>query len=232
MIRAAVFDLDGTLANTPSAIVRLLAKVASEQGRSVSSAQATRTFGKPLETAFAELLRLPEGHENVSCSVARFRELFGGEILGQGPRLLYPGVASGLGLLRDRGVELAVATSKASRSAEALLEIMGIREMFGPIVCHDMVRKGKPHPEMALRAVSALGVPAQESAYVGDTAEDMRMAVTARMRPIAVTYGVGRFAQLASVAETRLCSSFDEVVTTLTAVRPRLVAAAGRGSRA
>lgn len=108
-------------------------------------------------------------------------------------------MTAGLSALRAHGVELAVATSKTTRSAEALLDVMGIRDLVGPVIGQDMVRRGKPHPEMVLRAAGRLGVAAWQSAYVGDTVGDMRMAVTARMEPVAVTYGVGTFGELAAV---------------------------------
>ncbi|MEV0603781.1 HAD family hydrolase [Streptomyces sp. NPDC050315] len=222
-IRAVVFDLDGTLADTLPAIGRLLSKVVAEQGRRVTPRQAAAAVGKPAPAAFGQLLGRPETDEAVLTAMGRYRELFAHEVLREGPRLLFPGVSSGLSALRAHGIELAVATSKVARSAEALLDVMGIRDLVGPVICHDMVRRGKPHPEMALRAVSQLGVSPRESAYVGDTVGDMRMAVTAHMAPIAVTYGVGRFGELAAVAGTRMCSSFRDVVAAVAASRPRPV---------
>ncbi|WP_242579696.1 HAD family hydrolase [Streptomyces sp. MST-110588] len=230
-IKAAIFDLDGTLANTRPAISRLLVKVASEQGRAVTTRQAASAMGKPPGTAFGQLLGMPEDHDTVLTAISRYREQFACEVLGEGPQLLFPGVAAGLSALRAHGIELAVATSKATRSAETLLEVMGIRDLLGPVVCQDVVRRGKPHPELVLRAAAEVGVPPWECAYVGDTVGDMRMAVTARMEPIAVTYGVGSFGELAAVAGTRMCSSFKDVVSTVAASRPRPMAAVGAQPR-
>ncbi|KOT40458.1 MULTISPECIES: HAD family hydrolase [Streptomyces] len=230
-IKAAVFDLDGTLANTLPAISRLLVKVASEQGRPVTARQAAAAIGKPPGPAFGKLLGMPEDHDAVVAAIGRYRELFAYEVLREGPRLLFPGVAAGLSALRAHGIELAVATSKGTRGAEALLDVLGIRDLLGPVITQDMVRRGKPHPEMVLRAAADLGVAPWESAYVGDTVGDMRMAVTARMEPVAVTYGVGSFGELAAVAGTRMCGSFKDVVSTIAAARPRPMAAAAAHPR-
>ncbi|MFG2226717.1 HAD family hydrolase [Streptomyces sp. NPDC050161] len=220
-IKAAVFDLDGTLANTRPAISKLLVKVAAEQGCTVTPRQAAAAVGKPPGQAFGRLLGKPEDDGRVLAAIGRYRELFGYDVLCQGPQLLFPGVTAGLSALRAHGVELAVATSKTTRGAEALLDVMGIRELVGPVIGQDMVRRGKPHPEMVLRAAGRLGVAAGESAYVGDTVGDMRMAVTARMEAVAVTYGAGTFGELAAVAGTRMCSSFKDVVSVIAACRPR-----------
>ncbi|MET9295909.1 HAD family hydrolase [Streptomyces sp. NPDC003077] len=230
-IKAAVFDLDGTLADTGPAISRLLVKVAAEHGRTVTPRQAAAAMKRPPGTVFGHLLGIPEDHATVVAAIGRYRELFSTEVLREGPQLLFPGVSAGLSALRAHGIELAVATSKPCRGAEALLDVMGIRDLLGPVICHDMVRRGKPHPEMVLRAAAELGVSPWESAYVGDTVEDMRMAVTARMEPVAVTYGVGRFGELAAVAGTRMCSSFKDVVSTIAAARPRPMACVGVHSR-
>lgn len=231
-LRAAVFDLDGTLANTLPAISKLLVKVASEQGCSVTARQAAAAIGKPPGPAFGRLLGRPEDDSRVQAAINRYRELFSYEVLCQGPQLLFPGVSAGLSALRAHGVELAVATSKPTRSAEALLDVMGIRDLVGPVIGQDMVRRGKPHPEMVLRAAGGLGVAAWQTAYVGDTVGDMRMAVTARMEPVAVTYGVGTFGELAAVAGTRMCSSFKDVVSVIAAARPRPAMAAGAAGAA
>ncbi|TSB18987.1 HAD family hydrolase [Streptomyces benahoarensis] len=220
-IKAAVFDLDGTLANTRPAIAKLLVKVASEQGRTVTPRQAAAAVGKPPGQAFGRLLGKPEDDAQVLAAINRYREQFAVDVMCLGPQLLFPGVTAGLSALRAHGVELAVATSKSTRGAEALLDVMGIRELVGPVIGQDMVRRGKPHPEMVLRAAGRLGVAAWESAYVGDTVGDMRMAVTARMEAVAVTYGAGTFGELAAVAGTRMCSSFKDVVSVIAASRPR-----------
>ncbi|MFC5897357.1 HAD family hydrolase [Streptomyces ramulosus] len=183
--------------------------------------QAAAAVGKPPGQAFGRLLGKPEDDAQVLAAINRYREQFAVDVMCLGPQLLFPGVTAGLSALRAHGVELAVATSKSTRGAEALLDVMGIRELVGPVIGQDMVRRGKPHPEMVLRAAGRLGVAAWESAYVGDTVGDMRMAVTARMEAVAVTYGAGTFGELAAVAGTRMCSSFKDVVSVIAAARPR-----------
>ncbi|MCL3992233.1 HAD family hydrolase [Streptomyces lavenduligriseus] len=214
MIQAAVFDLDGTLADTPAAIGRLLTRVCAEYGVDVTEAQVAPTIGKPLEPSVAALLGRAVDDPVTTRAVTRYRELFDTDVLSAGPALLYEGVAEGLRDLRERGLPLAVGTSKISASAEKLLAATGIRELFGPVVGNDMVRRGKPDPEMGLRAASELGVPVERCAYIGDTGTDMRMAISAGMLPVAVTYGVGAEEEFAG-GGALICRSFGEVVQTL-----------------
>jgi phosphoglycolate phosphatase-like HAD superfamily hydrolase len=96
----------------------------------------------------------------------------------------------GLDRLRAAGHRLGVATPKVSRSAHALLAATGILDRFDTVVCHDMVARGKPHPEMGLRALAGPDAGPAASWYLGDTATDMRMARAAGMRALGVSYGV------------------------------------------
>ncbi|KUN75280.1 HAD family hydrolase [Streptomyces griseoruber] len=219
-LRAVVFDLDGTLADTPAAIRRLLVRVCAEHDRAVAPEEAASTVGIPLEEAFGRLLGTAPDAARTGRAVARYRELFDAEVLGMGTRLLHPDVPEGLARLRDAGIALAVATAKVSRSARALLHALRIDAYFPVVIGHDMVSRGKPHPESGLAAARALGVPPDGCAYVGDTVGDMRMAVAAGMRPVAVGYGVGGRDALAAVPGTTVCDTFPDVVAHLLAAGP------------
>ncbi|HEY9328940.1 MAG TPA: HAD family hydrolase [Streptomyces sp.] len=215
MIRGAVFDLDGTLANTPTAISRLLVDVAAELGVTVTPEQAAPTIGKPLEPSLAALLGCAVDDPRTVRATDRYRALFDQEVLSQGADLLFPGVGQGLRALQSQGIHLAVATSKISPSAEKLLTATGLRDLFGPVIGNDMVRRGKPDPEMGLRAAAELHIAPQDCAYIGDTVTDLRMARAAGMVPIAVTYGVDSPNALAHHTQW-LLSTFPDVVHTLT----------------
>ncbi|WP_018683704.1 HAD family hydrolase [Actinokineospora enzanensis] len=211
----AVFDLDGTLADTPAAISGLLRRVSDEFGRPRTEDEVRPTIGKPLEPAVAGLIDRPVDHADTTSAVARYRELFEREVLGRGPDLLFPGVTDGLHELRARGIGLAVGTSKITRSAEQLLTATNIRHLFHPVIGNDQVEHPKPHPDMGLRAAAELGLRPESCAYIGDTETDMRMASAAGLRPVAVTYGVAPAAALAAEPEVVLCHTFTDVVSTL-----------------
>ncbi|WP_331721281.1 HAD family hydrolase [Streptomyces sp. NBC_00212] len=219
MIRAAVFDLDGTLADTPDVIGKLLVKVCAEQGRDVDAAAVAPTIGKPLEASVARLLGREVSDDGTVRAVARYRELFDAEVLTLGSSLLYADVAQGLRELRAQGVLLAVGTSKITASAEKVLDATGLRDLFDPVIGNDQVRHPKPDPEMGLLAATELGVPVEQCAYIGDTVTDMQMAKAAGMVPVAVTYGVGGREEMAQAGH-EICHSFSAVVRTVLARVP------------
>lgn len=215
MSRAVVFDLDGTLADTPAAIADLITSVLTDLGRPPSPDSVLATVGKPLEASLAALLGTTADDPLTATAAKRYRARFGDAVLSRGPALLFPGVADGLDRLREGGWRLAVATSKISRSAHDLLAATGIADRFEVVVGHDMVSRGKPDPEMGLRALAALDAEPARSWYVGDTVTDVRMALAAGMRALAVTYGVDGAQALAAAGAGPVAESFGAVVSAL-----------------
>ncbi|MGP3973660.1 HAD family hydrolase [Streptomyces sp. 8N114] len=211
--RGVIFDLDGTLADTAPAITSVTAKILSAMGRSPVEAEIRATVGKPLDQNFALLLGVDPGHQDVGQAMAEYRRLFGEHVRAEGPRLLFPGVASGLLQLREAGRKLGIATSKVHAAAVKTVELTAIAEQFDAIAGHDSVPRGKPHPDMALKVAEELGLAPQECVVVGDATGDIEMGVAAGMATIGVGYGVAEAAELTAAGADTVVDSFDAVVT-------------------
>jgi phosphoglycolate phosphatase len=213
MTYAAIFDLDGTLVDTPLAIVETFTAAFASMGVPARDPAAIRaTIGLPLEKAFARLLEVPLDDGLVAQGVRQYQVLFRELILPKAARLLFPGVVEGLSELRGQGVALAVATSKFYSSADALLKAAGLRDQFNMVVGADQVKQPKPNPEMGLMILQALGVSANHAVMVGDTTHDLLMAKAAGMRSVAVTYGVHSVQELKSSEPTWVADTFDDVL--------------------
>lgn len=189
-VECVLFDLDGTLLDTPRAIAsELAAAVGDATGTALSEEAARRLIGLPLDVMVARLApgaTLPERAEAVAEYRRRFRE----RIVPAAASLLYPGVLDGVAQLKDAGLSLAVVTSKYHDSAVAILDAAGICDAFSVVVGADDVQHPKPHAEHALQALRALGRDADVSAVVGDTAHDVQMARAAGMHCVGLDHGV------------------------------------------
>src|SRR5438128_485260 len=213
MTYVVAFDLDGTLVDTPRAIVETLTAVCASLGVEFPDASAIRaTIGLPLEQAFSNLMRVPLDDGRVTHGVKQYQALFKERILPRAAALTFPGVADGLPTLRGQGFTLAVATSKIYASADALLKAAGLRDHFTLVVGADQVTQPKPHPEMGQLIMQTLGVSAERAVMVGDTTHDLLMARAAGMRSVAVTYGVHSVQELKSSDPTWIADTFDEVL--------------------
>jgi phosphoglycolate phosphatase len=213
MTYVVTFDLDGTLVDTPRAIVETFTATFAAIGAEPRDAAAIRaTVGLPLERAFGTLLGVALQDDQVAHAVTRYQALFRELILPRAGALIFPGVVDGLQALREQGHTLAVATSKWYASADALLTAAGLRDAFGVVVGADQVTHPKPHPEMARVILRRLGVPAQRAVMVGDTTHDLLMARAAGMPSVAVTYGVHGLRELRSADPTWIADTFDDVL--------------------
>ncbi|MFD1147688.1 HAD family hydrolase [Saccharothrix hoggarensis] len=193
---AVLFDVDGTLVDTPAGMAVVLRTVVEEHGRVVDEDRLRRTIGRPLTASFGTLLDLPADDPEVARAADRARQLFTELVIPSAGELVFPGIPALLAELREHGRPLAVVTSKVRRSAVELLEAAGLLAAFDTLSCHDMVEFGKPHPDLALLAADALGVPPDRCAVVGDAIDDVLMARAAGMDCLGVTTGVASAAEL------------------------------------
>jgi phosphoglycolate phosphatase len=216
VLEAVIFDLDGTLVDTPKAIVATALEALRGRLRALPEPQAVRaTIGLPLTVAFSGLLGLAESSPEVDEVVQEYRRLWRTNVVPRSADLLYPGVAEGVQLLRDLGLRLAVATSKVRSGAVAQLEAAGIAQLFDLVAGYDSVERPKPDPQMALHVLGRLASSPASTVMVGDTTHDLLMAHGAGLRAVAVTYGAHDEATLRTGSPEWVVGDFTEVVRLL-----------------
>ncbi|WP_084530518.1 HAD family hydrolase [Nocardia miyunensis] len=215
---AVLFDLDGTLLDTPGAIAEQFASaVEAVTGVDPGVAAARRLVGRPLLEMAAGLSG--SSTDSVIAQLVseeyltRYREL----IVPKAADLLFAGVLGGLGRLADADLALAVVTSKKHASAELILESAGIRDAFAAVVGADDVEYPKPHRASGDLALTTLGLAeaGPAGAVVGDTASDIELGDALGAFTVGVTYGVCSTHQIASAAPDHVAHTFDDVVDTL-----------------
>ncbi|MBU2712977.1 HAD family hydrolase [Zooshikella harenae] len=214
---AVIFDLDGTLIDTPRAIIETFTQTFLTLGQAAQKAEDIRaTIGLPLEKAFSNLLNVPLDDELVIQCIKQYQLLFKEIILPKAKTLLFPGVETGLNVLSDQGLALAIATSKFYTSADLLLKAAGLRDYFSVVVGADQVSCPKPNPESGYLTLKKLGnTSVDNTIMVGDTTHDLQMANSAGMRSIAVTYGIHNLSVLKSSNPTWIADTFADVVNAI-----------------
>jgi len=83
-------------------------------------------------------------------------------------------------------VQLAVGTSSVSASARPFLDRHGLTPFFDVIVTGDEIERGKPHPDIYLRAADKLGVAVNECLVVEDALSGIAAGNAAGMRVAAI----------------------------------------------
>jgi phosphoglycolate phosphatase len=212
---AIVFDLDGTVADTPDLITGIMAGILTELGATADRAAIRATIGLPLLDSFAKLLDSQVGESRVTQAAQLYRGRFDAGAEERGTELLFPGVVDGLAKLHAAGLRLSIGTSKSHAAATHVLEVCGISDQFETVVGVDNVVHGKPAPDTARLAATRLGVEAARCVVVGDAIGDMRMGVDAGMHTLGVSYGVGYATDLYAAGAEHVVDEFGEVVSYL-----------------
>jgi phosphoglycolate phosphatase len=216
-----VWDFDGTLADTFAAIRASATAALDAHGLGPLDEAALRAS---VGLALSEVLaRLVPGADPalVTSLVAAYREAF--PAAGAASARLFPGVAALLAELGDRGVTSAVATGRHRVSTEQLLDRFGIADRFATVHCESDLApgRGKPQPDLVLRACAATGRDPADTVVLGDSPLDVAMGRAAGARTIAVTWGNASRPALAAAGPTH-------TVDDLAALRAVLVGAALR----
>lgn len=212
-----IFDMDGTLLDSAALICAAMAQAFTASGREPPTAERTRQIvGLSLPIAIATLepsLRdeaLAEVVENYKKSFIALRE--SGQELIQAR--LFPGAREALDRYDARGALLAVATGKARRGLEHILDGHGLRDVFVTTQTADDA-PSKPHPGMIFNALRATGVDAPRAAMVGDTTFDIHMARAAGIAAVGVAWGCHEADALRAAGASAIIEDFQQLDATL-----------------
>lgn len=204
MLKAVVFDLDGTLIDSTEAILNSFVYSFKHVGDPVpSNEEILEHISIPLEKHFAALT----DRDPVEMSSIYREHYF--DTCTYGTHLL-PGARAVLGRLLDADLRLAVATSKSCRGSEIILDDLGVDHFFEFVVGADLVTNHKPHPEALDLSREKLGIAPEEMVYVGDTKYDTEASKAAGVACVAVATGYAPREELETLAPEYVATNLEE----------------------
>ena len=187
-IRAVLFDLDGTLADTALDLGFAL----NQQRRLHGLTALPQEMIRPLASHGARgLLKLgfdvtPES-PNFSALRAEYLDLYAQHICDH--TLLFSGIPELLQELEARGLRWGVVTNKPARFTLPLMQALKLDQRAACIVSGDTTANTKPHPEPLLTASAQVRVAPAACLYVGDAERDIEAALAAGMPALIANYG-------------------------------------------
>ncbi|MBE9609787.1 HAD family hydrolase [Chitinilyticum piscinae] len=188
MIRAVLFDLDGTLADTAPDLGAALNRLLAEEGRPAQPYTAIR----PVASHGARgLLELGFGIGPADAEFASLRERFLRHYetaLCEETRL-FDGVNELITALGERGLKWGIVTNKPMRYTDPLIEILPLPIAPQTCVSGDTVGIPKPDPKPMLHAAAELGIDPAECLYVGDAERDIEAGRRVGMTTVLASYG-------------------------------------------
>jgi 2-phosphoglycolate phosphatase len=182
-VKAIIFDLDGTLADTfPLIVAAWNAAITPHTGKSYSDADVISRFGIPDPQMIRRELQAKGG---AACEQAI--ELYHARYQQRHREMVKPfeGITEMLESLRRRDVPMGMMTGKGRRSATITLECLGWNGIFDSVVTGDDVTAQKPDPGGLLAVARTMDVPARECAFVGDSPADIGAGQAAAMVTVA-----------------------------------------------
>ena len=211
MIKAIIFDMDGTILNTLDDLSASINYALKERGHECDYGMDTirMFFGSGIRVAFERALAMERG-----CSVDDLEYIGTKEYDGAYSReeddveieelmkiymphynehcndntAAYEGIYELLDELKAKGIKTAVVSNKPDKAVKILCsELFDGMFDYNLGVLKDLARK--PERDMVDASLKALGVSSMESIYVGDSEIDLQTAANSDMPCVAVTWG-------------------------------------------
>ncbi len=221
-----LFDLDGTLTDPKVGITTCVQYALHSLGIEEPDLDRLEPFiGPPLKDSFMEFYGMDE--EQARRAVEKYRERFSDKGLFENE--IYPGMASMLKLLSEKGFRLAVASSKPTVFVEKILEHFDIRQYFRVVVGSELDGSRTDKDQVVAEALRQLFGPKpilyNEVYMIGDRRFDVEGARAVKVESVGVAYGYGGMEELREAHADYIVESVEELqeflLRELCEVRPK-----------
>ena len=188
MVKAVIFDWDGTLADTKRAVVRSFQQVLREVKCLVIDKFIERRMGIGTKKTIKEALQECNIKFNDKLLEKLVKEKINIQTRLYNMMNLFEGATELLEDLQGR-VKIALATMSSRTVVSRLLPEQRIEKYFDVVVTADDIFKPKPDPEIFLVSVAKLGLITEDCVVVEDSIFGVKAAKAAKMKCIAIPSG-------------------------------------------
>jgi HAD superfamily hydrolase (TIGR01509 family) len=184
---ALIFDFDGLILDTETPEVRAWQQIFRDHGCEFPDSWWINAIGRGADQIFEtplELLARTCAHPIDEEQVSRTRSALFAELMDKEDAR--PGVRSLIEEARGASIPLGVASSSKHPWVDGFLKRLGLFESFDAIVCADDVARAKPHPDLYLAAMAAIGIDPEHGIALEDSPNGIRAAKAAGLTCVAV----------------------------------------------
>ena len=188
MIKAIIFDVDGTLIDSNDAHAKAWQAVFREHGFEFPYEKVRHNVGKGADQYLQAFLS-PEDIERLQDKLTKrrleiFKQDYASEIQP------FPCVKELFTAIRESGKKTALATSAKKDELQSYMKLIGIEDLLDVKTTADDAEKSKPHPDIFQAALGKLApIEPAEALVIGDTPYDMEAAGKAGLRSIGFRCG-------------------------------------------
>ena len=225
-MRGAIFDLDGTLADTAADLLGAANAVLAPRGLPLLELARDKSFagrgGRSMIRRSFSLMETPPVEAEIEAIAD---DLYPGLLRAYEGRLaeetrLYDGVLGCLDALEAAGWRLGVCTNKPERLALLLLDSLGVLERFGAVLGADTLDVRKPDPEHLHETARRIGARSDLCVMLGDTLTDLQTAQAAGVPCVLTSFGFSA-EPLDQLAPDAVVHHYDEIAPVLELLCPR-----------
>lgn len=211
-VRAVLFDLDGTLADSRADLVDSVNAALERHGlRPLAEERIVALVGSGARHLVERSLEAAGGPRTEADALLKtffdaYRELH------LRKTRLYPGAAATLEELHRRGIPSAVVSNKPHEFSASLLRHLGVERLVRTVLGGDSLPVRKPHPGPLYTALKQCGATPATGLVVGDGEQDMLAAREGGIYAAGVTYGLRPVQVLIDTGADALLDRIEEVL--------------------
>jgi HAD superfamily hydrolase (TIGR01549 family) len=182
----AIFDVDGTLIDSNAAHAETWAQALREHGFAVDASRVRPLIGMGGDKLLPQVANVTQDSE-LGLQIGALKKALFNERLSS--LRATPGARRLVEFLRERHIELAIATSADDKEMSALLRTARVDDLFPIRTSKDDAAESKPDPDVVQAALLRARGRAETAVMIGDTPYDVEAAARAGIRTFALRCG-------------------------------------------
>lgn len=188
MIKAIIFDMDGTILDTIKDIAGAVNYILEKYEKPVRTVDEVKSFvgnglRRTLELSLGDMENKDEFIDSIYIEFTEYYKVHSSDNTKP-----YDGIVDAIRILKEKGYKTAVVSNKRQEAVEELC-VKFYEGLFDIAIGEQDGLKRKPDPAMVNKALDYLGVTKEEAVYIGDSEVDIKTAVNSGLKGIYVSWG-------------------------------------------
>ena len=185
MVKAVIFDMDGLMIDSERVTFECYKEVLKEMNLTMDEEFYKTLLGKPVKGIQQRFYDVYGNDFPIEDVMKKVHALIAEKFETEGVPVK-KGLVSLLQYLKENSYKTIVATSSNRNRVDTILKQAGITDYFDDSICGDEVTKGKPDPEIFLKACQKLNVAADEAIVLEDSEAGIQASYDAHIKVICI----------------------------------------------